>query len=100
MSAETGVAIGALKWLWSAVFIPVFAMLWSSHKKEKARMEEAMQERYTKDETKEQIELRLTPLRDELRRNEEALKENTEVNKELSHAVNDLRVQLAKKDSE
>lgn len=82
MSAEAGGA-ALLKWAWG-LLIPILGWIW----RRQDRLEDRVQDRYTKKETVDQIDLRVDPLK-------QSIDNNTSVTKELSSAIVDLRVEIA-----
>jgi len=88
MPAETTIGISSLKWLWAAVFIPVFRMLWN-------KVDRLEEKSYTKNEADKQIDLKLEPVKEEMKAVNKVLQENTSVLKELSSTMTDLRIDLA-----
>lgn len=89
MSAESAGGVALVKWLWAVVFSP---FIWWLFKRQE-RLEDKVQQRFTKEETVDQIDLRVKPLK-------ESLDNNTQAIKECSAVISDLRVTLAKQNKE
>lgn len=88
--------IGILKYLWIGVIVPMFIFLFRRQDKIKDDLQKTV---YTKDETKEQIELRMQPMLQRMDAQAEAMKECTVATKDLANALTEFRVEVAEKRS-
>ena len=87
MPAETTAGAALVKWAW-AILAPFIIWLFK-------KVDSLEEKSYTKNEADKQIDLKLEPVKEEMKSVNKVLQENTSVLKELSSTMTDLRIDLA-----